>query len=372
MPTPDNTVSLLVGGKAHSRWSSYSVDSDLQIPADAWQVALGLPDGDLPDIVVPGADVEVRIGNDTVMSGKIDAIEEQLSHNSHTLRINGRNGAAVLVDCSAALFSSKQISLKEIVEKVVKPLGIKKVQINAKDTQITEKVSIDPGMTAWQVLSSAAEANGLWAWFEPDGTLIVGGPDYSKPVVASLSIKRDGKGNNVESLTRSQSIAGCFSSYTVLAQSHGTHSDNGKHAISRTTSDKDILEKAYRPKIVIDSDAINEESAQIKGKKLMADARLKGFTITATVHGHRTENGVLWTPGQRVSVFSEVHGINGDYFLMARRFEGGRGRGTITTLTLKEDSMWIVDARKVPNKKTPRKNPVVAPKDKCAKEGSTP
>ena len=74
MPTPDNTVSLLIGGKVHGHWSRYDIDSDLLIPADAWHVELGLPDGQFPPVVTEGAAVEVRIGSDTVMTGRIDDI----------------------------------------------------------------------------------------------------------------------------------------------------------------------------------------------------------------------------------------------------------------------------------------------------------
>ncbi|EKN3348263.1 phage tail protein, partial [Yersinia ruckeri] len=50
MPTPsekeqDNRVSILINGKVHSAWSRYQIDSDFLIPADAWSVSLGLPDG---------------------------------------------------------------------------------------------------------------------------------------------------------------------------------------------------------------------------------------------------------------------------------------------------------------------------------------
>lgn len=41
---------------------------------------------------------------------------------------------------------------------------------------------------------------------------------------------------------------------------------------------------------------------------------------------------------------SEPDGIDAVYFLMARTFVGGRGQGTETVLTLKEDGAWVLDA----------------------------
>lgn len=41
-----DNVELLVGGVAQRDWVSYSIESDLMIPADAWQFELGV--GKLP------------------------------------------------------------------------------------------------------------------------------------------------------------------------------------------------------------------------------------------------------------------------------------------------------------------------------------
>ncbi|MBY6285833.1 phage tail protein, partial [Neisseria subflava] len=84
--------------------------------------------------------------------------------------------------------------------------------------------------------------------------------------------------------------------------------------------------------------------AERKAKKRLADSRLEGLTITAVVQGHRTDDGTLWQPGQRINVLSEPDGIDSVYFLMARTFVGGRGQGTETVLTLKEDGAWVLDA----------------------------
>lgn len=342
MPTPDNTISLLIGGRVHSRWTHYEIDSDLLIPADAWRVELGLPEGKFPSAVTEGAQVQVRIGSDTVLTGRIDDIEDGVEKGSHTLSLSGRDGAAVLTDCSAPIFTAKQATLAEVVANVVKPLGLSKIRIDAATTRSSDKVAVEPGDTAWDVLVHAAEANGLWPWFEPDGTLVIGGPDYSKPPVASLIMKRDGRGNNLISLRRVRSMAERYSEITVLGQAHGTAVEGGKHALKSTVRDTGVA--IYRPRIVVDHDAGNTEVARARARKLLSDSRLKGFTLIAKVSGHRTSGGLLWQPGQRIHVVSEPHEIDGVYFMMARKFQGGRGLGRITTLTLKEDRAWVLDA----------------------------
>ena len=226
----------------------------------------------------------------------------------------------------------------------------------------------------------AAAGRGLHPWFDPDGTLVIGGPDYNQPPVADLIMRRDGQGNNLISLSDSRNIQGCFSELTILAQSHATTTSNkklpirpvdvsrsapqafsvsvdasddtdDKAAVSSTSGQHSMKIKVsdptvpyYRPQILTSGDVDNQEQLQYRAKKAMADARLSGLDIVAEVYGHRIPNGELWTPGQRVHIQSELHGIDDIFFLMGRTFIGGRPGGAVTQLRFKEDAVWIPDA----------------------------
>jgi len=361
IPTSTNDkVSLLVGGHVHSDWTSYEVDSDLLTPADAWRVDLAHPHGTLPSEVVEGATIELRLGTDTVLVGRIDTIDEDVGKDRDTLALTGRDNAAILVDCSAPVFVSRQVSLEQVMANVVRPLGLTKIRVDADTTYASDKINVEPGDTAWHVLANVAEANGLWPWCDPDGTLVIGGPDYTTPPVATLILRLDGKGNNVISLRRNRSMAERYSQVTVLGQAHGTSVESGRNAIKATATDSSV--SVYRPHIVVDHECDSAAIAQSRARKLLMDSRLKGLTLTAQVRGHRTSDGVLWKPGQRVHVISEPHNIDGIFFLMGRRFSKGRGgMGTTTTLTLKEDGVWTLDAH--PHQKKHRRGKNNAPEE---------
>lgn len=360
MPTPADKVELLIAGQAHGDWSSYDIDSDLLTPADAWHVTLGMKDGMMPPNVVAGVPVEVRVGGEIALTGRVDEISHSVNKTGHTFTMSGRDSAAALLDCSAPIFTRKLVSLTEITAALTRSFGITKIRIDAKSTRIREKINVEPGDSAWDALVHAAEANGLWPWFEPDGTLVIGGPDYTQPVVATLILRRDGKGNNVLSLDKNESVAGRYSQVTVLGQTHGTDTEQGKHALTATATDTTI--NWYRPKIVTDHETDSYAVCLDRARKLIADSRLSGMTLMASVQGHRiaSENGVgkglLWKPGQRVYVVSEPHGINAVFFLMGRKFSRSRTDGTRTTLTLKEDSVWVMDAHPHKNKHRRGKN----------------
>ncbi|MEK6486920.1 phage baseplate assembly protein [Klebsiella grimontii] len=378
-------VSVIVGGKVHSDWSAYGIDSDFLIPADAWSMRLGLPAGIFPEGVARGVPVQVRVGPDVVMSGRIDRVSRTVSRDQVSLSVTGRDGAAILVDCASPLLTSRQASLEEVIAQVVRPLGIKNIELHAESSIRNDKITTEPGERAWDILLRACAGRGLWPWFRPDGTLVIGGPDYTAAPVATLVMLRSGNGNNLLSLTDESSMERSFSRLTVLAQGHA-HSTNkkkslvidvsssdsmtvtegvditdteletglpetGQHGLTFTVEDPTVA--YYRPQVVVMHDADDLEQVRYRARKMMADARLEGYSLIARVQGHRTSDGVLWEPGQRIHVISEPHGIDAVYFLMGREFTGGRPGGAVTTLRLKEDGVWIPDA--FPKKKKGRK-----------------
>lgn len=358
-----NKVQLLVAGKLHDDWESYEVDSDLMTPADAWRVTVGLRGNTLPADVFPGQEITLRVGGDVVLTGRIDDVEDSVDKRAHTLAISGRDGAAILVDCSAPIFTAQQVDLAAVVAKVVRPLGIGKIRIDAETIYTRDKINVEPGDTAWAALQNAAEANGLWPWFEPDGTLVVGGPNYTRPPVADLVMRTSGQGNNLLSLSRRRSIHPRYSKVTVLGQAHGTALQTGKHGVMQFAEDTGV--SWYRPRIVVDHESDSNAIALARARKLISDGRVAGFALTARVKGHRINapgapgDGKLWQPGQRLRVLSEPHGIDGVYFLIARTFSGGRDAGATTSLKLIEDGAWVLDAH--PHKRKHRRGKNSAP-----------
>jgi prophage tail gpP-like protein len=385
MPTSDNVtrekITLLLAGSQHSDWKSYRIDSDFLIPADAWQLTLGLPEAVFPADAVRGATVQVRVGTQTVLSGRVDRVQRDASRHGLILTLSGRDGAGVLVDCAAPIFSASQLGLDQAIASIVRPFGFTRIRIQAEGVTRDDKTHLEPGERAWDSLVKTAAGRGLWPWFDPDGTLVIGGPDYSRPPVATLTLNAQGTGNNVLSLSDTRSINGCFSELSMLAQGHAHHGDNlavvdvstptdvspespappvdGEQSDAPAGDDTDTAQTGhhdwhytvrdpsvpyYRPQILVAGDVNSQQHLQYKTRKAMADARLTGLDIVVEVRGHRTPDGVLWQPGQRVHIKSALHGIDEVFFLMGRSFNGGRPTGQTTTLRFKEDGIWIPDA----------------------------
>ncbi|MFV2030588.1 phage baseplate assembly protein [Neisseria sp. S1] len=338
-----NTVALRIAGKEHRNWQSYDIDSDYLIPADAFDFQLGIGAGEteVPDL--SGESCEVVLNGQTVMTGIIGGQTHNKEKGSRDLRISGRDLAGLLVDCSAAQLNVKGMTILDAAKKLVAPWPqIKSVVLRAEKNATLDKIDIEPGETVWQVLTHLANSVGLHPWFEPDGTLVVGGADYSTPPVATLCWSRTDIRRNIEQITIEHNADERFSEVTFLAQSHAKVGNSAKHDLKWVYKDPTMT--LYKPKTVVVADAENLEALQRQAKKQLADWRLEGLTITVIVGDHKTEAGQLWQPGQRVHLIDEEEGIDAIFFLMGRRFLLSRFNGTQTELRLKEDGVWTPDA----------------------------
>lgn len=338
----ENDVVVEIDGKSHNSWKNYDIDSDFLIPADAFAFDIGVPSDStvLPDY--SGAEVKVRINDTLVMTGILDTVQHGISKTNRTYRLNGRDKASVLVDCSAPITNVKGLTVLDAVKKIVEPLGIKQVQLKAENNPLLDKVDIDVGETAWNAAMRCANSAGLHLWFEPNGVLIVGGADYSTPPVATLCCMKDGSQNNFEQADLSFDVSNRFSEITFLAQSHGKQGQDNKNDLKWVYKDSEMT--TYKPKTVVVSDVDNLEALQKWAKKYIADSILEGFTLTIIVPDHKMQDGTLWQPGQRVHVICEEYDIDAIFFLMGRRFMLSRQGGTQTELRFKQDGIWTLDA----------------------------
>lgn len=338
----ENDVVVEIDGKSHNNWKSYDIDSDFLIPADAFAFDIGVPSDStvLPDY--SGAEVKVHINDTLVMTGIVDTVQHGISKTSRTYRLNGRDKASVLVDCSAPITNVKGLTVLDAVKKIVEPLGIKQVQLKAENNPLLDKVDIDVGETAWNAAMRCANSAGLHLWFDPNGVLIVGGADYSTPPVATLCCMKDGSQNNFEQADLSFDVSNRFSEITFLAQSHGKQGQDNKNDLKWVYKDSEMT--TYKPKTVVVSDVDNLEALQKWAKKYIADSILEGFTLTIIVPDHKMQDGTLWQPGQRVHVICEEYDIDAIFFLMGRRFMLSRQGGTQTELRFKQDGIWTPDA----------------------------
>ena len=351
MPSSQNLqsdVRLVVDGHIHDQWESYRIDSHLLIPADDWELRVSSVDDvgkpiALPVFVQEGADVKLFVGDDLALSGLIDTIVEDDDKWQDNIVLSGRDYASRLLDCSAPILDMQQATLEQVIRKAVGVLGITQVRYQATPSNPRQKVHTEPGQSIWEWLRAACEANHVWPWFAPDGTLIIGQPDYTTSPVADLITNISGEGNNIKSTMSTRSIVDRYSEVIVFGQAAGIGSKGSN--VKATSYDTGV--KIYRPKIIIDGNCETLALAQARDSKEIADGRLAGRHLTIKVAGHRIFNGSgigrLWEPGMRVNLSLEHRGVFGIYYLIGRTFTRSRRTGTETILKFVEDGAWMLN-----------------------------
>ena len=348
MATPDNlygnTVAVRIDGQEHRDWLAYDIDSDFLIPADGFEFELGV---DAVQAAVPnlaGKRCEVVLNGETVLTGIIGNQHHDKAKGQRSLRLTGRDLAGLLVDCSAPQLNVKGMTVLAAAQKLAAPwkTHIKTVRLKADKNPTLGKIDIEPGESVWQALTHIANSVGLHVWLEADGSLVVGGADYSTPPVATLLWSKTDRRCNVERLAIEYDSDNRYSEVTFLAQSAAKSGSGGKHDLRWVWQDPAML--LHKPKTVVVANAENLDSLQRQAKKQLSDWKLEGMTITVTVGDHKTLDGTLWQAGQRVHLIDDEEGIDAIFFVMGRRYMLSRSGGTQTELRLKEDGVWTPDA----------------------------
>ncbi|MDE4006699.1 phage tail protein [Glaesserella parasuis] len=341
----ENEIVVEIDGKQHKNWKSYNIDSDFLIPADSFSFDLGKSSEMqvLPNFA--GKTAVVKINGETVLTGIVDNTQHQISKSGRYYAINGRDRASILLDCSAPIMNVKGLTVFDAIKKIVEPLGIKQVELRAENNPTLDKIDIDISETAWEAIMRCANSAGLHCWFEPNGTLIVGGADYSTPPVATLYVRAsDSSRNNFNEASLTFDVSQSYSEVTFLGQKHGRDSDSAKHDFKWVYKNPEL--QIYKPKTVVLSDVENLEALKKQAKKQISDWQLEAFDLTVTVPDHKTASGQLWQAGQRVHVICEEYEIDAIFFLLGRCFMLSRVGGTQTELRFKQDGIWTPDAYK--------------------------
>lgn len=371
-----NNIRLVVGGFECTQWDDVSIDSDLEIPADAWSVTLFNPPTDpLPSTVQKGALVEIFIGTQQVLKGTVDRITDRVTRQGYMLSVAGRDVVGVLLDNSVLLLVQQQVTLQDLVgQYVFNDFGqiFTGIKIDQGIDYTSAKTAIEPSESVWAALVKLAESIGQYVWSDAAGIVRIGNPfNKPQPPAPVLKLMRGDSSNNVLSVDYSEDITQQYSEVIVLGQDNqsqvsfyatdSTPVDDTYHGQDLTPSKKDKPDEAefsgqagqslpyLRRHIVLDTLADNDDQAAKRAQKLMLDGNLSAYTLTVDVAGWTCNTGHVWDTGWTVKYQSDVtrSAANGEWVIMARTLTLGRN-GKQTQLKLKRKQYWMQPVAPLP------------------------
>lgn len=365
----NHEVRLIAAGRELTRWLSYEIDSDMMTPADAFHLAASNAGGVMVGVVEPEQEVRVVVDGAVVLLGRVDEVAYEGTADGATVQITGRDRGRYLVDCSAAVVSLQNQTLKTLAEALAgngtaaKPgpgwIPVWQVSGN-RALPAVKKAKVDPGDSVLDVLTRYAEAAGMIIWLDEQGRGIIGRPDYTQKPLFSiyryLPSSEMRSRNNTLSGTVTSSTRERFSQVAVLSQvanrksaaglfsggSRSLFSTRGRSASKLRGVALDaalVAANVHKPRCVTGQCA-NTAQCSAKATETVQRAQFEGWTATYTVKGHG-QGDELWRVNTLCTLIDELAGVTGLRTLVSRRRFVGGERGQTTEITLHEAGVWL-------------------------------
>lgn len=298
---------------------SYSFDSNMLVPVDAFSFAL-MPSQDdavLDDAIREGDIVRLYIKDEQISTGIIDQTEVEVDADSgERIMINGRDMLGQLemqdaISTSSKPFYAQKVSFTQILTFLKQDTRIPTVELRAKINQ-AQLFATEPGESKLAALQRACDAMNLLIWSGPDGRLIVGQPNFKKRPVAKLILnKADPSQNNVLSMKATRDSFTIPNFVVPVWPSQGL-------VVGQVSKFQGVYNDAERPKLLQSLGIIlpkcivehNPEGASPQGladvnritvlgndrlggmaKRFIARANMKELMVQAVVPGHMNEKG---------------------------------------------------------------------------------
>ena len=350
---PDK-VELFVNKMKIEHFTSYSINSDLYVPADAFNLELANPE----TAITTGAQCELKINDKLELTGIIDKVHRKTSKSGVSLEVTGRDFMGWLVDayCEPPWIDTHNMTLKTLAEKLLTnaPDFIKRISIDYEKNVVgklkgkkstgtgylsqldtAQKIGrIEAGMTIFKVLKNYAQSRGMLFYSQANGTLVFGRPLAKGAPEYTLQLLKSGLGNNVIESDVEEDISKRYSKVIVIGQQQGSQSYLEATQINTNNNNTPCIDKTYPfPKTFVARDNNDNVSPTMRARMIMEKQQREGTRLLYTV-GRHSQSGKNWVINKICRVQDESQGIDADYLIYGRTFEMNKQSGPRTKIKL--------------------------------------
>lgn len=322
-------VSIRVGGKAFTGWTSARVTRGLETLSGSFE--LGVSDRSGWQIAAED-ECEVLIGQETILTGYVDAPRFSIGADEHALSVAGKDRAAALVECSAVLKSwdLTGLTLLAVAQLLAQPFGVTvSVQPGLRLPALESKLSVDPGESAHEALEKACRMAGVLAVSDGRGGLLLTRAGTSRVPTALV------EGQNLKAGSSSFDATSRYRRYLVSGQRGGTDEDFGLETTAVLGSAEDAgVRREERVLMVRPESAVTRTQARARAQWEATVRAARADQVQVTVAGWTMGNGKVWPINSLVRVTSPGLRVDGDMLITeaAYALDGG---GTTTQLQLR-------------------------------------
>ena len=329
-------IVVLVNGVGYEGWLQSDVSRSIESLAGTFSIPVSLVPGMPPD-VQRGAAVKVKVGNRVLIDGYVLSAEPFYRHGDCGMRVVGRDRTGDLVR-STAIHQGGQwrnATLATIVQDLVRPFGLRTF-IDTDLGAVIQDFKLSHGESVLDAVSRAARLRGVLVTTTTDEASFNSVPAGQIWLTRAGQKKFKGairRGQNVISMEGIGTDENRHSSYTAYGQCNTVADFEHARGLKAQATDDDITR--WCP-LVINADGNTTQAELQTLVDHTARVRLghsKGFRYT--VEGWTFENEP-WPLNQRVAIYDDVAGLNGDEWLIcAVRQHCDLKDGDVTELTVR-------------------------------------
>ncbi len=328
--TPD--VALFVNGQKYEGWTDASVKRSVK--AIAGEFNLSVTDnwsGSGPVFFISiGDEAQVKIGDEVLVTGYVEEIQNSIDATSHTVSVSGRDKTGDLVDCSAIYKSGeiKNADLLKIAQLLTEPFGLT-VQADTDVGAPFPSFVVKTGETVFESLERASRLRGVLLSSDGLGNVVITKLGKDKAQTSLI------EGQNIKQASLILDVKERFSEYFVKAQMKGTDHVYGKHVSQVKGDSSDPVVKRYRPLVVLAEQQANTAESVKRTQWEAAVRAANSSKVNVTVQGfEQNENGPLWHLNDLVYFESKTLSLKQEFLIadVEMKISSSSGRETIMTL----------------------------------------
>ncbi|QPC44010.1 hypothetical protein HW532_15720 [Kaustia mangrovi] len=334
-------VTLTVGGMAYEGWKTVQVTRGIEAASgkfdldvsEKWSLMQPWP-------IRPGDECTVAIDGTVVITGYVDERRVSYDHQSHSLKITGRDKAGDLIDSSAALEGDKWELVKQPADRIVSEIcrrhgiGVK-LEDGVSLPPPQDRFPINPGETAFEAIDRICRLSGVLPVSDGQGGLLLTRSGSQRISTALV------EGQNILSAEASFTQSGRFSEYRVMGQHPGSDDFYGDPASEVVA---DALDENVRPGrllIVRPEGIVTLKAAEERAAWEAIVRSARAGQVSVKVQGWQQQpGGALWEPNKLVRLRSPMLGIDAEMLITQITYSIDTGSGTTAKLALKRPEAY--------------------------------
>lgn len=328
------SLGLRVNGLEFAGWETARITRSLEAAASGFDLSVSNRWGgqEKPWEIYEEDECILTLAGKPIIAGYVDKRTVSIGPETHSISVSGRDRTGELVDCSANLLQWEfwGTPILTIAQRLAAPFGVTVSIQPGVVPAVPEKVSIDPGDSALDVIERMCRMAALLPISDGTGNLILTRPGVERATTELV------QGQNILEASGNYDASNKFRRYVVRGQHFGYDELNGGQSsgIEAEATDSTVRRSARVLLIRPEGNATDAQSQ----KRAQWEATVRAArsdVVTIKVQGWQMGDGRLWPINALARVRCPAVGADGDMLICDATYNLDISGGVTTELKLK-------------------------------------